>query len=66
MPERLESPDEDGEAEADDLGGRAQADRGGAARTVGEGQEGRVKEQTERVRCRAPRTSSGSITLDQL
>ena len=40
--------DEDSEAEAHDLGGGAEADSGGAAGTVGEGEDSGVKELTMR------------------
>ena len=59
--------DEDSEAEAHDLSGGSQADRGGAASTVGEGEARGVKE-TDRAGelTRPRRTSSESITPDQL
>ena len=58
---------EDRQAEANDLSGGAQADRGGAESTVGEGEEGRVKETDQAGELtRSRRTSSESITLDQL
>jgi hypothetical protein len=46
------------EAEARDLGGGAQADRGGAARTVGEDQGRSVREAAQCVREESLNTSS--------
>jgi hypothetical protein len=59
--------DEDSQAEADNLSGGQEADRGGAESKVGEGEEGGVKE-TDRAGklTRSAALSRKAITLDQL